>query len=148
VAYARELKNTLRLGSGVEWLLPIAPAKLRLGVYYQTRPYIYEETSFPVYYTGGLGFLIDRVLSIDLATRLNEMEMKVVEIIQEHCAGVEIAAEDTEKALGDIGVDSLDLSAILLGIEEKFEIEIPDEDVGSLTSIKNIVIYVEGAKAN
>jgi len=42
----------------------------------------------------------------------------------------------------DAGVDSLDLANVLLGIEESFNIKIPDEDVEALASIDAIVSYL------
>jgi len=44
--------------------------------------------------------------------------------------------------LSDQDVDSLDLSGILLGIEEAFGVEIPDEDIDGIQTINDIVDYV------
>ncbi|MBV1916144.1 MAG: hypothetical protein KUG72_12210 [Pseudomonadales bacterium] len=48
--------------------------------------------------------------------------------------------------LSDQGIDSLDLSGILLNIEETFDIEIPDEDVDGIQTIDDIVIYLNKKK--
>lgn len=48
--------------------------------------------------------------------------------------------------LSEAGVDSLDLANILLAIEEKYDIKIPDEDVNSLATIGNIVSYLHNRK--
>ena len=46
--------------------------------------------------------------------------------------------------LTEQGIDSLDLSNILLGMEDAFEVEIPDEDIDSLLTINDILEYVNG----
>jgi len=48
--------------------------------------------------------------------------------------------------LTDQGIDSLDINAVLLSVEEKYEIEIPDEDLNNLTTINNIVKYINDKK--
>ena len=35
----------------------------------------------------------------------------------------------------DLGADSLDIVELIMGIEEEFDIEIPDEDAEKLTSV-------------
>jgi len=40
---------------------------------------------------------------------------------------------------------SLDMANVLLQIEEKFNIKIPDEDVEQLDSINSIVAYIQEA---
>lgn len=44
--------------------------------------------------------------------------------------------------LSDQDVDSLDLSGILLSIEEAFGVEIPDEDIDGIQTINDIVNYI------
>ena len=47
----------------------------------------------------------------------------------------------------DAGIDSLDHMNILLFIEEKMDIEIPDEDVEKCNSIDNINTYIKNRNA-
>ncbi len=47
-----------------------------------------------------------------------------------------------DTSLTEAGVDSLDMANILLGIEEKYEVKIPDEDMDQLDSIDAIVKYL------
>jgi acyl carrier protein len=47
----------------------------------------------------------------------------------------------------DLKADSLDVVEIIMGLEEKFEIEIPDEDAEKITTVQQIMDYVE-ARAN
>lgn len=47
----------------------------------------------------------------------------------------------------DLGADSLDVVEIIMGLEEEFDVEIPDEDAEKITTVQQIIDYVE-AKAN
>jgi len=44
--------------------------------------------------------------------------------------------------LSEQDVDSLDLSGMLLSIEEAFGVEVPDEDIDGIQTINDIVAYV------
>jgi acyl carrier protein len=46
----------------------------------------------------------------------------------------------------DLGADSLDLVEIIMEIENKFGIEIPDEDIFGLKTINSVVSYIEAKK--
>lgn len=41
----------------------------------------------------------------------------------------------------DLGADSLDIVELIMGIEEEFNIEIPDEDAEKLTSVGEAMNY-------
>ena len=43
----------------------------------------------------------------------------------------------------DLEADSLDAVEVILGVEEEFEIEIPDEDAEDFATVRDIVEYVE-----
>ena len=53
----------------------------------------------------------------------------------------EITMETT--FVDDLGADSLDVFQIIMGIEEEFDIEIPDEDAEKFQTVADIVGYVE-----
>ena len=44
----------------------------------------------------------------------------------------------------DLGADSLDIVELIMGIEEEFDIEIPDEDAEKLTSVGEALRYTLG----
>ena len=48
----------------------------------------------------------------------------------------------------DLGADSLDVVELVMGIEEKFSIEIPDEEAEKISTVGDVVSYVENLKAN
>lgn len=41
----------------------------------------------------------------------------------------------------DLGADSLDIVELIMGIEEEFDIEIPDEDAEKLTTVGEAITY-------
>lgn len=56
---------------------------------------------------------------------------------------VDLSGVDGDDSLKDAGIDSLDIMTFFLGIEEKFNVKIPDEDIDALDSIDNIIAYLE-----
>lgn len=51
--------------------------------------------------------------------------------------------EDDTNVMDDLGADSLDVVEVLMAIEEHFGISVPDEDVASLKTVRDIADYVE-----
>ena len=47
------------------------------------------------------------------------------------------------KIVEDLGADSLDVVELIMALEEKFDVEIPDSDAEKLLSIKDVVDYIE-----
>lgn len=43
----------------------------------------------------------------------------------------------------DLKADSLDMVELVMGLEEEFEIQIPDEDAEKVTTVKQAVDYIE-----
>jgi acyl carrier protein len=66
--------------------------------------------------------------------------------IKEHLSGRGIAedriAMDADLSR-DLDLDSLDTMELTLGIEERFGIEIPDEDLENLHTVEDAVVLVE-----
>ena len=47
------------------------------------------------------------------------------------------------KIIEDLGADSLDVVELVMALEEKFEVEIPDSDAEKLITINDVVTYIE-----
>ena len=47
------------------------------------------------------------------------------------------------KIIEDLGADSLDVVELVMALEEKFGIEIPDSESEKLVSIKDVVDYID-----
>lgn len=45
--------------------------------------------------------------------------------------------------MNDLGADSLDIVELIMQLEEKYDIEIPDEDVEKIATVGNIVEYIK-----
>lgn len=63
-------------------------------------------------------------------------------IVEEAETMVEMDTLVNDIPLIDQDVDSLDMANILLLIEEKYDIKIPDEDMSQIQSINDIVTYI------
>jgi acyl carrier protein len=48
--------------------------------------------------------------------------------------------------VNDLGADSLDTVELIMSFEEKFDIEISDEDAEKVRTVQNVVDYLEGRK--
>lgn len=55
----------------------------------------------------------------------------------------EISMESSVK--DDLKADSLDLFEIITGIEDQYDIEIPTDDLVSMTTVAEMVAYIEKA---
>jgi len=44
--------------------------------------------------------------------------------------------------IDDLGADSLDTVELIMALEEEFDLEIPDEDAESLTTVKAVIEYI------
>ena len=73
----------------------------------------------------------------------DEVKEVVVEQLNVNPDEVTLEADFVE----DLGADSLDVVELVMALEEKFEIEIPDEDAEGIKSVKDVVDYIEKAKA-
>ena len=43
----------------------------------------------------------------------------------------------------DLGADSLDVVELVMGLEEEFDIEIPDESAEKITKVQEAIDYIE-----
>ena len=43
----------------------------------------------------------------------------------------------------DLGADFLDVVELVMGLEEEFDIEIPDEDAEKITTVQEAVAYID-----
>jgi len=43
----------------------------------------------------------------------------------------------------DLGADSLDVVELMMAVEEKYEMDIPDEDAEKITTVQDVINYIE-----
>ena len=55
---------------------------------------------------------------------------------------VDLSSIKGDDSLEEAGLDSLDSMTFFLGIEEKFSVKIPDEDISALDTIDDIITYI------
>ncbi|MNG10832.1 Acyl carrier protein [compost metagenome] len=67
----------------------------------------------------------------------------VVEVLEKNVVGLQLEANMMDQTLGDIGVDSLDVMLVMMDIQEKTGIVIPDESVDELTTPNKIINYLK-----
>lgn len=68
---------------------------------------------------------------------------EIIALIKDANTMIDMDTLTPEVDLRDIGADSLDIMNILLAVQEKFSIEIPDEDVETLRNVSSICSYIE-----
>ena len=52
-----------------------------------------------------------------------------------------------DATLQDLGIDSLESVELIMAIEQEFNVEIPDEDVGALETAARMAAYLEARAA-
>ena len=71
-----------------------------------------------------------------------DIEAKVKEIIVEQLGVDEAQVTSEASFIDDLGADSLDTVELVMAFEEKFDIEIPDEDAEKMRSVGEAVEYL------
>lgn len=74
-----------------------------------------------------------------MATTMERVKKVVVERLKVSDDEVTEAASFVD----DLGADSLDVVDLVIGFEDEFEIQIPDEDAEKIQTVKQAVDYVE-----
>ena len=68
-------------------------------------------------------------------------EMREIIANQLNCDAETIREETSFK--DDLGADSLDLFELVMALEEKYEIEIPSEELAELTTVGSVMNYLK-----
>ena len=68
---------------------------------------------------------------------------EVKKIICEQLGVEESAVTPEARFIEDLGADSLDTVELIMAFEDKFDIEIPDEEAEKLTKVGTAVEYLE-----
>ncbi|OSS43016.1 Acyl carrier protein [Desulfurella amilsii] len=68
---------------------------------------------------------------------------QVKEIIKEQLGVEEEEIKPEAKFIEDLGADSLDTVELVMAMEEKFGIEIPDSDAEKILTVQDAISYVE-----
>ncbi|MDO5483705.1 MAG: acyl carrier protein [Desulfovibrionaceae bacterium] len=74
---------------------------------------------------------------------MSEVSEKVCKIIVDQLG---VSAEEVKPEASfveDLGADSLDLTELIMAMEEEFDIEIADDDAQSILKVKDAIAYIE-----
>ncbi|MEC8825606.1 MAG: acyl carrier protein [Verrucomicrobiales bacterium] len=72
-----------------------------------------------------------------------QIEEKVKNIIVEQLGVSEDQVKPEAKFIEDLGADSLDTVELVMAFEEEFDINVPDEDAEKLTSVGEVISYID-----
>jgi acyl carrier protein len=71
-----------------------------------------------------------------------DIEAKVKEIIVEQLGVDEAQVNPEASFIDDLGADSLDTVELVMAFEEKFDIEIPDDDAEKMRTVGDAIEYL------
>jgi acyl carrier protein len=72
-----------------------------------------------------------------------DIEGQVIEII---CEQLDVKREDVspdKTFTDDLGADSLAIVELVLALEEKFEVKIPDDEVDTIKTVQDAINYIK-----
>mgnify|MGYP003412311876 FL=1 len=67
-------------------------------------------------------------------------------VIVEQLSVNEGEVELESRFVDDLGADSLDVVELVMALEEKFGIEVPDEEAEKIATVKDVVDYIQKKK--
>lgn len=67
----------------------------------------------------------------------------IKEVVVEQLSVSADEVKDDAKFVEDLGADSLDVVELVMALEEKFDIEIPDEEAEKISTVADVVAYIE-----
>ena len=73
-----------------------------------------------------------------------EIMAKLKELVIDRLNVEEDQIKPDASFIEELGADSLDIVELIMGIEEEFDVEIPDEDAEKLTNVGEALSYVKG----
>lgn len=74
------------------------------------------------------------------------VEQKVKDILAEQLGVAKDKIKLETNVATDLGADSLDLVEILMSLEDEFGVSIPDDQIGEIKTVKQIVDFINENK--
>lgn len=75
------------------------------------------------------------------------LEQKVIDIIAEQLGVDKNDVTPGKKFVEDMNADSLDLTELMMSLEEEFNIEVPEDKAEKLKTVKDVIDFVTTVKA-
>ena len=73
---------------------------------------------------------------------MSTVEERVRKIVVEQLGVKEDELKNNASFVDDLGADSLDTVELVMALEEKFDIEIPDEDAEKIQTVNDAIEYI------
>ena len=77
---------------------------------------------------------------------MSEVAAKVKEIIVDQLGVSEDEVVETAAFVEDLGADSLDLTELIMAMEEEFDLEIDDEEAQKIVKVSDAIAHIEKAQ--
>ena len=74
---------------------------------------------------------------------MSNVEEQVKKIVVDHLGIEESKVTPESKFIDDLGADSLDTVELVMALEEKVGIEIPDDAAETIQTVKDAIDYIE-----
>ena len=74
---------------------------------------------------------------------MSDIEKKIKECIVAQLGVNEDEVTNEASFIDDLGADSLDIVELVMAFEEKFDIEIPDEDSEKIRTVSDAITYIK-----
>ena len=77
---------------------------------------------------------------------MSDVTSKVTKIIVDQLGVSADEVKPEAKFVDDLGADSLDLTELIMAMEEEFDIEIADDDAQKIQKVQDAIDYIETKK--
>jgi acyl carrier protein len=74
------------------------------------------------------------------------IDQEMIDIIVEQLSVERDKVVPNASFVDDLGADSLDLVELIMAMEEKFDVEIPDEEAEKINTVQNAIDYINKLK--
>lgn len=75
---------------------------------------------------------------------MNATQQDIISILENAGLSADVSAiQGNTDLIKEAGIDSLEMMSVYLGLEEKFGIHIPDQDLDQLDTVDNIIRYLQ-----
>ena len=73
---------------------------------------------------------------------MSNIDERVKSVVAKQLGVKEEDVKNDSKFIDDLGADSLDTVELVMGLEEEFDTEIPDEEAEKITTVQQAIDYV------
>lgn len=74
---------------------------------------------------------------------MSDIEKRLIRVVAEHLGRDKTSINSATRFVEDLGIDDGNVYGLLLEVEDEFDLDIPDEDLGELITIKAAADYIE-----